>query len=33
VKERLEQLNDLKKNGLITEEDYNMKKAEILQDL
>jgi len=33
VKERLEQLNDLKENGLITEEDYNMKKAEILQDL
>ncbi|MBW2505880.1 MAG: SHOCT domain-containing protein [Deltaproteobacteria bacterium] len=29
----MEQLNDLKKNGLITEEDYNMKKAEILQDL
>lgn len=33
VKERLEQLNDLKENNLITEEDYNMKKAEILKDL
>jgi hypothetical protein len=33
MKERLEQLNDLKEKGLITEEDYNMKKAEILQDL
>jgi len=33
VKERLEQLNDLKAEGLISEEDYDLKKAEILKDL
>jgi len=33
AKQRLQELNDLKANGLITEVEYNKKKAEILQDL
>ena len=33
MEQRLQELNDLKTKGLITEAEYNKKKAEILKDL
>ncbi len=33
VEDRLKRLNDLKKNGLITQQEYQKRKAEIIKDL